>query len=354
MGAAYGPEKAGSPASGALADAQRLFELINAGWTTQAVHAAAEIGLPDLLAHGPQRPDALARAAGCDADALARLLRALASLDLCRERDAGFELTPMGELLRSGATLSLRDWAIHSGRTLWPAWGRLAESVRTGASDRKRTSGSDDFGHLERDLEGAAVFNRAMVEVTRLVAHEVARAVDFPRVERIVDVGGGYGELLAAILAAHPRLNGVLFDLPHAINAAGASLAAAGVAARCELVAGSFLESVPAGADAYALKSVLHNWDDERCMLILRNCRRAAHAGSRLLVVERVMADRVSPAPRDQAIARADLNMLVARSGRERTEAAFRALFESAGFRIDRIVPVALEFSVIEASPGPC
>ena len=160
--------------------------------------------------------------------------------------------------------------------------------MRTGASDRKRTSGSDDFGHLERDLEGAAVFNRAMVEVTRLVAHEVARAVDFPRVERIVDVGGGYGELLAAILAAHPRLNGVLFDLPHAINAAGASLAAAGVAARCELVAGSFFESVPAGADAYAA--------EERAAQL---GRRALHADpaqlpaggacrSRLLVVERV------------------------------------------------------------------
>ena len=258
----------------------------------------------------------------------------------------------MGALLRADAPDSLRMWAVHCGRYLWPAWGRLAESVRTGASDRKRASGSDDFGHLERDPEAAAVFNRAMVELTRLVAHEVARAVDFSRMERVVDVGGGHGELLVAILLAHPRLNGVLFDLPHAIDAAGASLASAGVAARCELCAGSFFESMPERADAYVLKSVLHNWDDERCVLILRNCRRAAHARSRLLVVERVMADRVSPAPRDRAIARSDLNMLVARSGRERTEAEFRALFASTGFRIDRIVPVALEFSVIEASPG--
>ena len=147
-------------------------------------------------------------------------------------------------------------------------------------------------------------------------------------------------------------MRGVLFDLPHAIVAAGQRLAAAGVAARCELVAGSFFESVPEGADAYALKSVLHNWDDDRSAAILRNCRRAAHGRSRLLVVERVMSDRVSPVPRDQAIARADLNMLIARSGRERTEAEFRALLERAGFRIERIQPAVLEFSVIEASPA--
>ena len=144
----------------------------------------------------------------------------------------------MGALLAADAPVSLRAWAIHSGRTLWPAWGRLAESVRTGASERKRTAGSDDFAHLERDPEAAAVFNRAMVEVTRLVANEVARAVDFSRMERIVDVGGGYGELLAAILAGHPRLEGVLFDLPHAVDCAGASLERAGVAARCGRVAG--------------------------------------------------------------------------------------------------------------------
>ena len=181
----------------------------------------------------------------------------------------------MGALLRADAPDSLRAWAIHCGKYLWPAWGRLAESVRTGTSDRKRASGTDDFGHLEHDPDAAAVFNRAMVEITRLIAQEVTRVVDFSRMVRVVDVGGGYGELLAAILGANPRLHGVLFDLPHAVDAASAPLAQAGVAARCELVAGSFFDSVPAGADAYLLKSVLHNWDDERCALILRNCRHA-------------------------------------------------------------------------------
>jgi orsellinic acid C2-O-methyltransferase len=281
--------------------------------------------------------------------------RALASLDLCRERTDGmFELTPVGALLRADAPGSLRAWAIHSGKYLWPLWGRLAGSVRTGASSRKRTTGADDYGHLERDAEAATVFNRAMVEVTRMIARQVVRVCDFTGIDRVVDVGGSYGELIAAILAAHPQMRGVLFDLSHAIDAAHAQLDDAGVAARCELVAGSFFESVPAGADAYLLKSVLHNWDDDRSAEILRNCRRAGHARSRLLVVERMMADRISSAPRDQASARADLNMLVARGGRERTEAEFRALFDSTGFRIDRIVPVALEFSVIEASPGAC
>jgi ubiquinone/menaquinone biosynthesis C-methylase UbiE len=331
---------------------RRLYDLINASWTTQAVYAAALLRIPDLLSDGPRSAESLAGATGCDPQALARLLRALASLDLCRECGDAFELTPLGALLRADAPASLRAWAIHSGRYLWPAWGRLAESVGTGASDRKRATGADDFGSLERDPEAAAVFNRAMVEVTRLVARDVARRADLAGVASIVDVGGGYGKLIAAILEAHPRMRGVLFDLPHAIVAAGQQLAAAGVAARCELVAGSFFESVPEGADAYALKSVLHNWDDDRSAAILRNCRRAAHGRSRLLVVERVMSDRVSPVPRDQAIARADLNMLIARSGRERTEAEFRALLERAGFRIERIQPAVLEFSVIEASPA--
>ena len=332
----------------------RLYELINASWTTQALYAAVALRIPEALAGGPQSADSLARATGCHPASLRRLLRGLVSLEVCREdEDGAFTLSPIGDLLRADVPGSLRDWAIHSGRYLWPAWGGLEDSVRTGASDRKRAIGVDDYGHLERDREAAAVFNRAMVGVTRLVAREVVRVLDFAGVACIVDVGGGYGGLLAELLAAHPGMRGVLLDLPHAVDAARPQLAVAGVAARCELVAGSFFESVPAGADAYALKSVLHNWDDHRSAEILRNCRRAAHGRSRLLVVERVMADRVSSAPRDQAIARADLNMLVARGGRERTEAEFRALFESTGFRIDRIVPVALEFSVIEASPGP-
>jgi orsellinic acid C2-O-methyltransferase len=343
------------PATSADADAPasaRLLELINASWTTQAICAAVELRLPDLLAAGPCRVEALAEASGCHPEALARLLRGLSSLDLCRERAGSFELTPMGALLRADVPDSLRAWAIHCGKYLWPAWGRLAESVRTGTSDRRRATGTDDFGHLEHDSDAAAVFNRAMVEITRLIAQEVTRVVDFSRMVRVVDVGGGYGELLAAILVAHPRLHGVLFDLPHAVDAASAPLAQAGVAARCEVAAGSFFESIPAGADAYLLKSVLHNWDDERCALILRNCRRAAHPRSRLLVVERVVPERVGTAARDRAIARSDLNMLVARGGRERTEAAYRSLLGAAGFRVEDVLPTASDFSVIVATPA--
>ena len=334
------------------ASAERLLDLINASWTTQAICAAVELGLPDQLAAGPRRVEALADASGCHPAALERLLRGLASLDLCREHEGIFELTPMGALLCAGADDSLRAWAIHCGRYLWPAWGRLAESVRTGTSHRKRATGTDDYGHLEHDPDAAAVFNRAMVEITRLVAREVARVCNFGGVERIVDVGGGHGELLAAILAAHPRMRGVLLDLPHAIQGAGAALSRAGVAARCELVTGSFFESVPAGAGVYALKSVLHNWDDDRCAAILRNCRHAMPETSRLLVIERIMPEHVFAAARDRAIARSDLNMLVARGGRERTEAAYRSFLGSAGLRVEGILPAALDFSVIEAAPA--
>jgi hypothetical protein len=170
----------------ALANARRLYELINVSWVSHAVYAAAELRIPDALAGGPREVAALALACDCDAASLGRLLRALATLDVCRQRaDGAFELTPLGALLCDGAPGSLRAWAIHAGKYLWPLWGRLAESVRTGASDRKRGTGTDDYGHLERDREAAAVFNRAMVEVTRMVAGEVVRVCDFARIDSV-------------------------------------------------------------------------------------------------------------------------------------------------------------------------
>jgi O-methyltransferase domain len=186
-----------------------------------------------------------------------------------------------------------------------------------------------------------------MVELTRLVAQEVTRVVDLSNAARIVDVGGGYGELLAAILGAHPRLRGVLFDLPHAIDAASAPLARAGVAARCELVAGSFFDSVPAGADAYLLKSVLHNWDDSDVVSILCNCRQAMADGARLLVIERVVPDGNGPSEAKLF----DINMLVTVGGQERTEQEYRTLLDLAGLDLARVIPTNSPLSLLEATP---
>jgi hypothetical protein len=330
-----------------------VLDLINASWTTQAVAAAVELGIADLLAAGPLDIETLARASASHAPSLRRLVRALVSLDLVEQgSDGRVSVTRAGALLRTGAEDSLAWWSLHCARSSWANWAGLADSVRTGRSARKSSGGTDDFAAYDRDRAAADVFNRAMNNLTKPIADAIAEAIDWTGTARIVDVGGGHGRLLGTILAAHPGLRGVLFDLEHAISRAGEELARMGVAERCELVSGSFFESIPAGADRYLLKSVLHDWDDEHCSVILKHCASAMAAEPegvpRLLVIERIRPERLTGTPRDQAIARSDLNMLVSLGGRERTEQEYRALLDAAGLRLAHIVELPLEFSVIE------
>jgi len=332
--------------------AREFIKLINDGAMSQAVCAAAELGIADLLASGPRHAQELSRAVDCHAPSLKRLLRALASLDLCTEREDGaFALTELGALLRFNAPQSLRSWTLLCGKYLWPMWGNLLHSVRTGASARELAGGGNGFAELEHDEQAALVFNRAMAELTRFVAAEVVRCYSFDGMRRIVDVGGGYGALLAAVLHAQPGAQGVLLDLAHAIEGARTQLAASGLAERCQCIAGDFFESVPAGADAYLLKAVLHDWDDERVRLILRNCRNAIPRHGKLLIIERIVPARFEACWLHHAIARVDLTMLVGFSGRERTEMEFRGLLDASGFRLAGVTPTLLEYAVIEAFP---
>jgi orsellinic acid C2-O-methyltransferase len=332
--------------------ARDLIALINGGSMSKAVCVAAELRIADRLASGAKSVDELARDAQSHAPSLRRLMRALASLNLCTENEDGsFALTPLGSLLRTDAPDSLRSWIMWCSGYMWPVWGNLLHSVRTGESARKLCTGLDGFGHLEQDEEVAAMFNRAMADVTRLVAHEVVRAYDFSEMRQIVDVGGGYGALLAAVLKANPDASGVLLDLPHAIEGARVHLATKGLAERCEFITGSFFESVPPGADAYVLKTIVHDWDDEQSTIILRNCRRAIPPTGKVLLIEQVLPNRFEACARHQAIARADLNMLVGLGGRERTEAEFGALFALSGFRLARVVSTGLEYSLLEGVP---
>src|SRR5882762_2247748 len=320
----------------------KLLDIIGGSWMSQAVYVAAELRIADLLAGEPKRVDELAKAAECHAPSLQRLMSGLASLGICVEREDGrFDLTPMD---------SLRSWAIVWGKLQWPVWGNLLHSVRTGESARKLIKGTEGYEHLARDAESAAVFNRAMTEITRLVASEVARVYDFSGARRIVDIGGGYGELLVAILKAHPKARGTVVDLPHASEGAKLYARDAGVAERCEFVAGDFFDSVPPGGDAYLLKSVLHNWNDEKSALILRNCGRAMPRDAKLLLVERIFPARVGVSSAHQAVARSDLNMLVGPGGHERTEVEFRNLLGAAGFTPAEVFASATEFSIIESA----
>lgn len=328
----------------------RLRALIEASWTTQAIAAAVQLGLPGMLIDGPQSVQALAQQTSCHTPSLLRLLRALASIEIVAQREGGrIELTDTGRLLSADAPGSLAAWAEYCGTSSWAAWGQLRECVQTGRSVR-RQSGAGGFDHLENNAQAALLFNRAMVELSRPVAEAIASEVNFAGVNSVVDVGGGFGELLIAVLCAHPHMRGHLFDMAHAIDAAHSRLADAGVAERCQLVAGSFFDAVPAGADAYLLKSVLHDWDDDRCVTILTKCAQAMSSNSRLLIVERLMPEHMSVSTYDQGIARGDLNMLVAQDGQERTLENYRDLLLVAGLRLMEPLTLSVGFTVLTAA----
>lgn len=339
------------PSSQPASDPERLLDVVFGSWKTQAIHVAARLGLADLLAEGPRSAVALARATGADAPALRRLLRALCSLDLCREsEDGAFEITPLGSLLRSDAVDSLRSWSIHWGGTSWSVWGHLLDSVLTGRSARAILEGTEGFEHLQRDPDAAEIFHRAMGELTRMVAGEIVRAIDWTGVRRVVDVGGGRGDLLKEALTARPDVQGVLFDTPEVVERGERHLRSVGIETRCEFVPGDFFDSIPATGDIYVLKSVLHNWSDEDALRILEVCRRAIGSSSRLVIVERFLPRRLDPTPDHQAIAGRDLHMLVQLGGRERTEAELRGLLTSAGFRADRVTRLRSTLFLLEAS----
>lgn len=324
-----------------------LLQMASGSWIGQAVHVAAKLGIADLLEDGPKSPAALAEATGAHADALHRLLRALASLGVfAEEADGRFALTPTAEGLRTNAPDSLRAYAIMLGESWhWRAWGELLHSVRTGQSAFEHAFGRDLFGYFGEHPEAARVFDAAMTSRTGHENAIVTVAYDWPA-GMIVDVGGGQGALLAAILARTSDARGVLFDLPHVIAAARGLIDEAGLTARCDLVAGNFFERVPTGGDLYLLKRVIHDWDDGRAAAILRCCRAAMGERSRLLVIEHVLPPGNAPSWGKLL----DLQMLVLTpGGRERDEAQFRALLASAGLRLARIIPAGPTASLIEA-----
>jgi hypothetical protein len=260
-----------------------------------------------------------------------------------------FASTALGAALRADAPNSLAGWAAFVGEPYhWQAWGALEHSVRTGENAFRHVHGTDSWTFRARHPELSASFDRAMTALSRQVAAAVLAAYDFGRFRTVVDVGGGNGALLAAILARHPATRGVLFDQPHVVAGAPPLLAAAEVADRCQVAGGSFFETVPAGGDAYVLKSILHDWEDEDCVRILQVCRRAMADGAALLVVERELGPP-NANPDDKF---SDLNMLVGPGGRERTPAEYAALFAATGFRFVGFTPSDIGTGVFEGAPA--
>jgi hypothetical protein len=339
----------------ALALSERFQSILTGSWKAQALYVAAELRLADLLATGPQESAALAAAAQVHQPSLHRLLRALATLGLCVEQeDSRFALTPLGTLLQESSPTSLRATTLWWGKHLWPVWGNLLYSVRTGRSARTLLLGTEGFAHLEKDPEAAATFYRLTVEMTRQTAELLLQAYDFAGLARIVDVGGGHGELLARILRANPDAAGILFDLPLAIEGATKAFREnhPDLQGRSTFVAGDFFAVLPSGADAYLLKSVLHDWDDGRCAQILANCRRAMTEEARLLVIEPILPERSHAVALHATLAQHDLTMLAALGAQERTERAFAALLQGAGLRIERLVPIGPVYSLLDCRPA--
>jgi hypothetical protein len=321
--------------------------MINGYMTSQAVCVAAELGLADLLRDGPDDCDNLARHLGARADLLYRLLRTLASIGVFTEVEARrFALTPLADLLRSDAPGSLRALAIMSGQGFfWRPWGRLREAVLAGGVPFEDIYGMPIYTYMDQHPEEAAIFNAGMTGGSAQRA-ALAQVYDFSGCRTVVDVGGGHGALLAAVLAAHPHLRGILFDLPSVVAGAEGLLRAAGVWDRCEVVGGDFFEGV-AGGDTYVLSAIIHNWDDERAVAILRRCHQAMAAGGRVLLIEPV----VPPGDTPHASKFLDLVMLVLVGSRERTETEHRSLLASAGFELTRVIPLpAGGWSVVEGA----
>jgi predicted O-methyltransferase YrrM len=326
-----------------------VLDLITGKWRSQAVCVAAELGIADVLKDGPRSTPEVAKAVDASEDAVYRLLRALASLGLFSTLpERRFALTPLGRYLRSDVPGSLRGFARFAGHDVtWRPWGQLAYSVKSGRPAVDHVFGVGIFDYLANHPDAAAVVNDGMTAVTAAQATAVLEAYSFSGINTLVDVGGGHGLLLATILKANPSMRGTLFELTHAVEGARRLFEQHGVADRCAVVAGDFFEEVPSGGDAYIMKLVIHDWDDERALQILRTCQRAMRPGSRLLVVDRVIApgDEADPAKF------VDLEMLVlTHGGRERTVEEFEALYDQAGFDFVRVVATRGPISAIEGT----
>ncbi|HEU4595829.1 MAG TPA: methyltransferase [Pyrinomonadaceae bacterium] len=322
-----------------------LLQLGTGYWISQSIYVAARLGVADLLKDGPAGIEDLARATGTQPAPLFRLMRVLASVGVfAEEGERRYKLTPLSEQMVTGPK-SMRPMLIHLGEApSWRAWGELLHGVETGETAFQHANGAEVFPFYATHPESAEPFNEAMTAYSNVVTEAVINAYDFSPFRKIVDVGGGHGLLLTSILKAAPEASGVIFDLPPVVEGARARVEAEGLAERCEVSGGDFFESVPEGGDAYVLKTIIHDWDEERALSILRNIHRAMKDEGKLLLIETVIEDGDGPSFSKLS----DLHMMIMTGGQERTEAEYATLYERAGFRLTRIVRTESLMGVVE------
>jgi hypothetical protein len=323
-----------------------MLQLISGFWIARGIYIAAKLGLADLVKDGPKTAGDLAAATGTHAPSLFRVLRALASVGIfTREDQDRFGDTPLLQTLRSDVAGSLRAFAMTElGEEHYPAWGELLHSVQTGGIAFDQAFGTDVWKYFAQHPDNAKIFNDAMSGMTAQANKALQAVYDFAGINTLVDIGGGHGSLIISILKRNPAMRGILFDSPQVVDGARPAIESSDIAGRCEVAGGNFFESVPTGGDAHILKWIIHDWDDEQSIAILRNSHRALPENGKLILVEAVV-----PAGNEPHFSKfIDLNMLVMTGGRERTEAEFRELYQQAGFRLTRIIPTESPFSVIE------
>ena len=331
---------------------EQRIELLSDYRVSQAIYVVAQLDIAGLLADGPRTSDELAAATGVHAGAVYRVLRFLAGVGLFAEVEPHrFSLTPLGAGLRPDIPASMRPRVLHLlDPSLWESWGELLHTVQTGETAFEHVHGMGQFDYLQQHPEAAATFNQSMTSNTAESGTAITREYDFSGVRHLVDVGGGHGRLLTTILQTYPSMRGTLFDRPEVVAGAAAALEGAGVAGRCDIVAGDFFAGVPDGGDAYTLRQIIHDWDDERAVRILRNCRGALDSRGKVLVVERRL-DR--DYRRALPVLHVDMQMLVNLGGRERTDEEYDRLFADTAFQLTAIVPLndPAQFAVFEGHP---
>ena len=331
-----------------------LMRLVTGAWAARLVHTAVELGIADHLADGPRGVDFLAAQTRAHAQSLARLLRALTAIGVLHEtEDRLYSLTTLGVTLRSNVPGSMRAWVLLAfSDDQGTAWEALSHAVRTGELAFRHIFGTDMWTRLAERPDAARLFDEAMQSLTQGANGRLITNYPFEKFGWIVDVGGGNGSLLLPVLGRYPAMRATIFDLPHVADAARSRIAAAGLSDRCEAAGGDAFVAVPAGADAYVLKGVIHDWEDKEAIAILRTCRAAMSDGSKLLLIERILPEQIDP---DDALTRAkfihDINMMVNPGGRERTEAEFRNLLSQAGLRLACVLAMPGPLAVMEVDP---
>lgn len=326
--------------------ARSLSELVEGFWITQLIGTAVALGIADQLAGGAKSCDQIAHASESDPACMLRLLRGLQTIGVCRA-SAGmrFELTERGQALRRGIPGSITGRALFTSGIMWDLYGQLRTVVKTG---RSLPAGRDGFRRLADD-PGLTGMHEAMIESSLRVIDDLARVHDFGRYSRVLDVGGGYGGALIGLLQRYPGMHGNVFDLPYLAKDSSAYLSRAGVADRARFIAGDFFESVPAGYDCYLLKFIVHDWDDSDAVQILQRCSAAAGDRGQVILLERILPERLEENAAHQAIMETDLAMMTT-GGKERTEAEYRKLLASAGLRVTTVTATASPCSLIHAT----